>query len=83
MTQQVANTECLNSVKAILAREWKIESESIPNDAELNQYERWDSLGHISLMLALEAEFGIEITAETVQNLSSIPKIVDYLENKP
>ena len=82
MTQQVANTELLNSVKAILAREWKIESDSIPNDAELNQYERWDSLGHISLMLALEADLGIEITAETVQNLSSIPKIVSYLENK-
>ena len=70
----------VSQVKEILAREWNVNATSIPDDAELNVYEKWDSLGHISILLALEVEFGIEINPESVQSLLTLPKIVSYLE---
>ena len=70
----------LTQVKEILAREWNVSATSIPDDAELNVFEKWDSLGHISILLALEAEFGIEISPASVQSLLTLPKIIAYLE---
>ena len=70
----------LSQVKEILAREWNVSVTSIPDDAELNVYEKWDSLGHISILLALEGEFGIEVNPGSVQSLLTLPKIVSYLE---
>jgi acyl carrier protein len=72
----------LSQVKEILAREWNVNATSIPDDAELNVYEKWDSLGHISILLALEAEFGIEISPASVQSLLTLPKIVAYIEEQ-
>ncbi len=75
----MVDSQLLARVKRVLAGAWDIEADAIPHDAALGDYERWDSLGHITLVLALGAEFGFELTAETVQELSSIPRIVDYL----
>ena len=76
------DTELQNSVKDILAREWQIPTSDIPDDAELNRHASWDSLGHIRLMLALQAELGIDLNEETIQSLSSIPRIVKHLMDR-
>ncbi len=36
----------------------------------------WDSMGHMNLMMALEEKFNIQITADTITNLVSIPAII-------
>lgn len=72
----------LEQVKAVLAQEWNLSPAAIPDNAALNQVEYWDSLGHIKIMMALEAQLKIEMTADTIRNLSSISKIVDYLATK-
>jgi len=71
--------ELHDRVKALLAREWNILPSAIPDNATINEFPQWDSLGHITIMLALENEFGLEISAETVQELLSLPKIVEHL----
>jgi acyl carrier protein len=76
----MSNAVLVNRVKAVLAREWKIEPNAIPDDAALNTFPRWDSLGHIGILLALETEFGLKLTAETVQTLTSLPRLVAHLE---
>ena len=42
----------------------------------------WDSMGHMNLMMALEENFNIQITAETITNLVSIPAIISYLSER-
>jgi citrate synthase len=69
----------LARVKDVLAQEWKVDVNAIPNDAALNRYPAWDSLGHITILLALQSRFTLELTADTVQALISIPRIVDHL----
>ncbi len=71
--------DLLNSVKGVLADEWRVAPEAIPDDAALNRFERWDSLGHITILLALQSRFQLELTADTVQALTSLPRILDHL----
>jgi acyl carrier protein len=70
-------------VKSVLAKEWGLRASDIPDTAALNEYEKWDSLGHITIMLALEKEFGIEVTADNIQSLSSVGNIVAFLKKQP
>ncbi len=73
------DTHLLNSVKHVLASEWNLSLTEIPDDAALNRHPSWDSLGHIRVMLALQSELGVKLNEETIQSLSSIPRIVQHL----
>jgi acyl carrier protein len=41
--------------------------------------EQWDSLGHLVLMLELEQEFGLQLSPDDTQGLTSVPAIVAML----
>ena len=66
-------------IKDILAREWGIAAETIPDDAALGTFEKWDSLGHIAVALALSQELGFDLDADAVQSLRSVPRIVEFV----
>jgi citrate synthase len=69
-------------VKALLADALAIPSlTGIPDDAQLDVFSRWDSLAHIQVMMALEQRFTIELTPELILELTSLPKIVAYLQS--
>lgn len=44
--------------------------------------ESWDSLAHVSLMLAIEGEFGVTIDIADQIALTSVPTIRLYLEER-
>lgn len=74
------DTDLLNSVKDVLAREWNLPLSEIPDDASLNHHPSWDSLGHIRVMLALQSELEVKLNEETIQSLSSVARIVEHLK---
>lgn len=69
-------------VKELLAEIWHLPPSQIPDEASLNGFDKWDSLGHISIILALEARFQIPVNEETIQSLNSLPRIVAFLQNQ-
>lgn len=57
----------------------------LPADADVANAERervgsWDSLAHVTLMLAIESEFGIAIDLADQLELTSYPAIRLYLQ---
>jgi len=44
--------------------------------------EGWDSLAHVSIMLAIESEFGVTIDIADQIALTSVPAIRLYLEER-
>jgi acyl carrier protein len=59
----------------------------LPGDADVRgarqlAVESWDSLGHVSLMLAIESEFGVSIDVADQLRLTSYPAIRRYLEER-
>jgi acyl carrier protein len=45
-------------------------------------HERWDSLAHVTLMAALEGEFGIELDTSEQLELTSFEAVRLFLEEK-
>jgi acyl carrier protein len=60
----------------------------LPPDAPIDdrlgpgQVEGWDSLGHVNLMLALQASYGITIELDEVMNLETVADIRKLLTAK-
>jgi len=48
---------------------------AIGDDASPDTIENWDSLRHMNLVLALEEEFGIELTDDQTVEIMSYPLI--------
>lgn len=45
----------------------------ISDDASTESIEKWDSLGHLNLMISLESEFRISFSDEEFMSLTSLP----------
>jgi acyl carrier protein len=59
----------------------------LPADADVTRAEQpgvesWDSLAHVSLMLALESEFAISIDVADQMRLTSYPAIRNFLKQR-
>jgi acyl carrier protein len=74
------NSEILPQVKFVLAEVFKLPPEELPDDLIFGDIPQWDSMGHMDVMLSLEENFGIEVTAETIGGLTSLQAICAYLE---
>ena len=54
----------------------------ITEDASPKTLQRWDSLRHVSLVMALEDEFGITFSTSEIMSLSSVGGIRQTLASK-
>ena len=66
-------------VQEVVGAALLIPPDSVTNDMEFNSTKNWDSLNHITLMLALEEAFGISISDDDVVELTSVGTIREYL----
>ncbi len=58
-------------LQEILSRVFNVSSAEITENASPDTIENWDSLRHMSLVLALEEEFNIEFTDDQVVEILS------------
>lgn len=54
----------------------------INDDASTDSIEKWDSLGHLNLMISLEGEFGVSFSDEDFMSLTSLPLLVLEIKNQ-
>lgn len=66
-------------IKMLMSSLFDVPEDGIPDDAQFNVLKGWDSLGHISLMMAVESEFGVELTTDSMQNALTLPAIEDFV----
>ncbi len=64
-----------HKLKEVLARIFNVDVNTITEDASPDTIENWDSLRHMSLVLAIEEEFGIELTDDQVVEILSFKLI--------
>ncbi len=70
-----------DKLKKILATILDVDSIEINDDFSTQTSNKWDSLAHMNVIVAIEDEFQIEINDEFVTELTSFKKIKDYLAN--
>jgi acyl carrier protein len=69
-------------LRTIFAETFRISPADISPSTQFGELPQWDSMGHMDLMVALETNFGVEISAETISQLISVPAIMDHLRAK-
>lgn len=66
-------------VIAVVAKTFILPAESVTIEFGIRTSEKWDSLGHIRLILAIEAEFGVRFRATEIPELDCVAAIVKKL----
>ena len=69
-------------VQKLLVEALQVPVNQVNPDLAFGDLPQWDSMGHMEVMMLLEEQFGIEITADTIANLTSVASIRDYLEEQ-
>ena len=67
-------------VRSILAEQFEIDPEEITLDTNIVDDIGADSLDVVELIMAIEDNYGISINDEDAANLTTVSKIVDYIE---
>ncbi|HRN51728.1 MAG TPA: acyl carrier protein [Anaerolineales bacterium] len=69
-------------LQSVFADVFNLAPEEVTLQTQFGELPAWDSMGHMDLMVALETAFGIEITAETISALISVPAILEHIQSK-
>ncbi len=68
------------TARRLLAEAVHADLATVPEGARIGSFERWDSLAHMRLVLAVEAEVGRELDAEEVVRIECLDDVQALLE---
>lgn len=66
----------------IVARALGCPSSAITADSAMKRTHKWDSLGHVSVVTALEEAYGVSISDEEILSLTTMKAILDFHERQ-
>lgn len=66
-------------VSRVIADALGLDVSEVGADASMESLASWDSLQHLSVVMALEAEFGCHLGPEEVTRLTSVARIAEHL----
>ena len=64
----------------IIAEVLECDPTSLNLSSGLGRHYKWDSLGQVSIMVALEEHYGITVDDSNIEKLLTINQIIHYLE---
>ena len=64
-----------SKLKKVLADVFKLDIEMVNDETSVDNVERWDSLNHLNLVLALELEFNVSFSEEQTVEIMNYPLI--------
>ncbi|OAN49308.1 hypothetical protein A6A04_04120 [Paramagnetospirillum marisnigri] len=59
----------------LIATALECDPDSLSDESGLGSHPQWDSMGHMAVMLALEAHYGVAISDATIRAYASFPSI--------
>jgi acyl carrier protein len=74
--------QMLNQVRQVVADVLGVPLEDVNADTSYQTVAAWDSLNIIKLVMAIESEFQVPISADDAVNFTSVSAIVRVLEEK-
>ena len=63
----------------IISKITKVDSKLINENSAMDDFYKWDSLAHLSIMLELEKKFKKKINTSKMGDLNSVKKILKFL----
>jgi acyl carrier protein len=82
----VASSDAANDVETrvlqLAADTFRLHAGELNRDSSIENTAGWDSLGHLSLLLAAEQAFGVRFSAREIMQIDSIRKLVELCAGK-
>jgi acyl carrier protein len=72
----------LEKYKKVFIESLSIEEKDFSEEMKYNDIPEWDSIGHMTLMSALEDEFKITLETDDIIDFSSYKKGIELLSSK-
>ncbi len=76
---EVLDPTLFAKVQPVLAAALKVTATDITSELQFGDLPQWDSMGHMEVMVSLEAQLGVEINADTITALTSVAAICEHL----
>ena len=61
-----------------VARVMEVDAETLNEDTTYEEYEKWDSLMHMRLVMEVEEEYDTEIPIDEVPNIKTLKQLYEY-----
>ena len=72
----------MDKIEKVLAGVFQMRVENIVDDLSMDIVEKWDSLTHMKLIVALEETYNIELTAEQIMSMTNVKTIKAIIYRK-
>ncbi len=81
-TKEKIKQSIMESITPLFREVMQDESLVISYELDANQVDEWDSLNHITLIVALEEKFSIQFTTDELVAMENVGSLIDCLEAK-
>ena len=71
-----------DQIKDIVSDLFLVPVEEIGPDSSPDTIERWDSMQHLNLVLALEQAFDIQLSPEDIERMTTVGRIAQLIEGR-
>ena len=72
--------EIKNRVIEVMSRVFNVNKEDINIDFMKENFETWDSIGHLQLIMNLESDFKIKFRMEEINNIQGVKDCIELVE---
>jgi acyl carrier protein len=74
--------EINNKLKQVIAKTLGLSAEEITSELSAGSIEKWDSLGHLNLILNIESNFNVKFKTARIPELVTVQRIHNELKSK-
>ena len=71
-----------NEIKKVMASVFLVDENEISDDISQSNFEKWESLQHLMLIVDIESKFGVSFEPEEIVEMTSLELIEKYLVQK-
>jgi acyl carrier protein len=74
--------DTIQRIKKIMSRIFRLPEDCISEQSSMDNVPGWDSLAHITMIIAVEEEFGVSLDAKEASQACSVAKIISIIERR-
>ena len=74
--------QIIDGITKVLERDLKLNNLLIKREMQAYDFEGWDSLAHIGIIISLEEEFKLRFSIGEITNLKNIGELIDLIKKK-